>query len=149
LYAVYQQTSKHHKASSVMVLPRYLLPLLWTTYKKGEQLYSIFLIGTEILHRLRPYIYYEVFGANIAEYVQICLDVRWWCTQFSSVFRILYCIILHCIYHIKGQVKCSLLGNVWLRIFRIDNSNVWQIPMFSRIFPMRNMGILCAKCLQK
>jgi hypothetical protein len=34
-------------------------------------------------------------------------------------------------------------------IFRIENPSVWQIPMFSQIFPMRNMGRLCAKRLLK
>jgi hypothetical protein len=32
-------------------------------------------------------------------------------------------------------------------IFRIENPIVWLIPMFSQIFPMRNMGRLCAKRL--
>jgi hypothetical protein len=32
---------------------------------------------------------------------------------------------------------------------RIENPSVWQIPMCSQIFPMRNMGRLCAKLLEK
>jgi hypothetical protein len=31
------------------------------------------------------------------------------------------------------------------KIFRIESPNAWQIPMFGQIFPMRNMGRLCAK----
>jgi hypothetical protein len=34
-------------------------------------------------------------------------------------------------------------------IFRIENPSVWQIPMLSQIFPMRNMGRLCVKRLYK
>jgi hypothetical protein len=33
-------------------------------------------------------------------------------------------------------------------IFQNENPSVWQIPMFSQIFPMRNMGWLCAKLLE-
>jgi hypothetical protein len=32
-------------------------------------------------------------------------------------------------------------------IFRQENPSVWQIPMFSQIFPMKNMGRICAKRL--
>jgi hypothetical protein len=32
--------------------------------------------------------------------------------------------------------------------FRIENPSVWQIPMFSQIFPMINMGRLCAKFIE-
>jgi hypothetical protein len=34
-------------------------------------------------------------------------------------------------------------------IFRIENPSVWQIPMLNQIFPMRNMGRLCAKRWEK
>jgi hypothetical protein len=34
----------------------------------------------------------------------------------------------------------------WGDIFRKQNPSVWQIPMFSQIFPLRNMDRLCAKC---
>jgi hypothetical protein len=30
-------------------------------------------------------------------------------------------------------------------IFRIENPSVWQIPMFRKIFPMKNMGRSCTK----
>jgi hypothetical protein len=36
----------------------------------------------------------------------------------------------------------------WGNIFRIENPGVWKILMFSQIFPMRNMGRLCTKCVQ-
>jgi hypothetical protein len=41
----------------------------------------------------------------------------------------------------------QILRNDWIstrgNIFRIENTSVWQIPMFSQSFPMRNMGRLC------
>jgi hypothetical protein len=35
----------------------------------------------------------------------------------------------------------------WSFCFRIENPSVWQIPMFSQNFPMRNMDILCVEFL--
>jgi uncharacterized membrane protein len=42
-----------------------------------------------------------------------------------------------------------ILNNSWGDIFRIENPSVWQIPIFSKnfLFPMRNIGRLCAKPL--
>jgi hypothetical protein len=34
-------------------------------------------------------------------------------------------------------------------IFKIEKSIVWPITMFGPIFPMRNMGTLCAKHLEE
>jgi hypothetical protein len=39
------------------------------------------------------------------------------------------------------------LAEAWGDIFRIENPSVWQIPMFSQVFPLRKIGRLCAKCL--
>jgi hypothetical protein len=45
--------------------------------------------------------------------------------------------LLHFTRYLLYSVQCQYcVGD----IFRIENPSVWQIPMFSQIFPMRNMG---------
>jgi hypothetical protein len=48
---------------------------------------------------------------------------------------------------LKSLSLFNISTTLWGEIFRIENPSVWQIPMFSQLFPMRNIGRLCAKRL--